>query len=203
MAISIVGAPMTMSMLVLETTHDFALTSVALTAGLVASTVVRDTFGFSFSTWRMHTRGESIRSARDVGWVRTLTVEKMMQKSFGSIPSSITVREFRERFPLGSTREVVLAGPDDGYAGLVETAKAFDATIDPSVEVGTLAIMADVALQPGEDIVTAMKIFDATEADDLAVVDSRRKVVGILSERFVHRRYTDEIEKAQRELFGE
>ncbi len=203
MAISIVGAPMTMSMLVLETTHDFALTSVALTAGLVASTVVRDTFGFSFSTWRMHTRGESIRSARDVGWVRTLTVEKMMQKSFGSIPSSITVREFRERFPLGSTREVVLAGPDDGYAGLVETAKAFDATIDPSVEVGTLAIMADVALQPGEDIVTAMKIFDATEADDLAVVDSRRKVVGILSERFVHRRYTDEIVKAQWELFGE
>jgi CIC family chloride channel protein len=48
-----------------------------------------------------------------------------------------------------------------------------------------------------------MKIFDATEADDLAVVDYRRKVVGILSERFVHRRYTDEIEKAQRELFGE
>lgn len=138
-----------------------------------------------------------------MGWVRTLTVEKMMQKSFGSIPSSITVRAFREKFPLGSTREVVLTGPDDGYAGLVETAKAFDAKIDPSVEVGTLAIMADVALQPDEDIVTAMKIFDATEADDLAVVDSRRKVVGILSERFVHRRYTDEIEKAQRELFGE
>ena len=68
MAVAIVGAPMTMSMLVLETTHDFALTGVAIMAGLCASTVVRETFGFSFSTWRMHTRGESIRSARDVGW---------------------------------------------------------------------------------------------------------------------------------------
>ncbi len=71
MAVAIVGGPMTMSLLVLETTHDFTLTGVAVTAGLCASTVVRETFGFSFSTWRMHTRGQSIRSARDVGWIRS------------------------------------------------------------------------------------------------------------------------------------
>ncbi len=67
MAVAIVGGPMTMSLLVLETTHDFTLTGVAVTACLCASTVVRETFGFSFSTWRMHTRGQNIRSARDVG----------------------------------------------------------------------------------------------------------------------------------------
>jgi CIC family chloride channel protein len=203
MAIAIVGAPMTMSMLVLETTHDFALTSVALTAGLVASTVVRETFGFSFSTWRMHTRGQSIRSARDVGWTRTLTVESMMQKSVESVRATMKIEEFRKKFPLGSTRRVVLTDSSHRYVGLVETAKAFDAKLDASEQIGTLATMADVALRPREDIVTAMKIFDATEADDLAVVDEKRKVLGTLSERFVHRRYTDEVEKAQRELFGE
>ncbi len=203
MAIAIVGAPMTMSMLVLETTHDFALTSVAVTAGLVASTVVRETFGFSFSTWRMHTRGQSIRSARDVGWVRTLTVETMMQKSADTVRAKMTIEEFREKFPLGSTRRVVLTDSTGRYLGLVETAKAFDTKLDPSEKIGSLATMADVALRPREDILTAMKIFDATEADDLAVVDEKRKVLGTLSERFVHRRYTDEVEKAQRELFGE
>lgn len=203
MAIAIVGAPMTMSMLVLETTHDFALTSVAITAGLVASTVVRETFGFSFSTWRMHTRGQSIRSARDIGWVRTLTVEKMMQKSVDTIRSTMTIEEFRAKFPLGSTRRVVLTDSTGRYLGLVETAKAFDAKLDSAEQIGTLATMADIALRPREDIVTAMKIFDASEADDLAVVDEKRKVLGTLSERFVHRRYTDEVEKAQRELFGE
>jgi CIC family chloride channel protein len=203
MAVAIVGAPMTMSMLVLETTHDFALTSVAVTAGLVASTVVRETFGFSFSTWRMHTRGESIRSARDVGWVKSLTVESMMQKSVETVRSTMKIQDFRKKFPLGSTRRVVLTDSSGGYLGLVETAKAFDSKLDPSAEIGSLAAMADVALRPFEDIVTAMKIFDATEADDLAVVDEKRKVLGTLSERFVHRRYTDEVEKAQRELFGE
>jgi CIC family chloride channel protein len=192
-----------MSMLVLETTHDFALTSVAITAGLVASTVVRETFGFSFSTWRMHTRGQTIRSARDIGWVRTLTVEKMMQKSVDTVRSTMSIEQFRNKFPLGSTRRVVLTDSSGGYLGLVETAKAFDAKLDSSAQIGTLATMADIALRPREDIVTAMKIFDASEADDLAVVDEKRKVLGTLSERFVHRRYTDEIEKAQRELFGE
>jgi CIC family chloride channel protein len=35
------------------------------------------------------------------------------------------------------------------------------------------------------------------------VVDDNQAVLGTLSERFVHRRYADEVEKAQREMFGE
>lgn len=203
MAVAIVGGPMTMAMLVLETTHDFALTSVAITAGLTASTVVRETFGFSFSTWRMHTRGQNIRSARDIGWVRSLTVGKMMQKATDAAPASISIAEFRRRFPLGSTTRVVLTDAQDRYFGIVETPKAFDANADPDAEVGSLATMRNIALRPAQDVRTVMKIFDASEADDLAVLDDEDHVLGILSERFVHRRYTDEVEKAQREMFGE
>ena len=203
MGVAIVGGPMTMSMLVLETTHDFALTSVAVTAGLVASTVVRDTFGFSFSTWRMHSRGQNIRSARDIGWVRALTVGKMMQRGAETAPATMSVEEFRRRFPLGSTERVVLVDSTDQYFGIVETPKAFDSTVKPDAEIGSLAIMRDVALHPAQDVRTVMKIFDASEADDLAVIDDEGHVLGTLSERFVHRRYTDEVEKAQRDLFGE
>ena len=203
MGVAIVGGPMTMSMLVLETTHDFALTSVAVTAGLVASTVVRDTFGFSFSTWRMHSRGQNIRSARDIGWVRALTVGKMMQRGAETAPSNMSVEEFRRRFPLGSTERVVLVDSTDQYFGIVETPKAFDSAVKADAEVGSLAIMRDVALHPAQDVRTVMKIFDASEADDLAVIDDEGHVLGTLSERFVHRRYTDEVEKAQRDLFGE
>jgi CIC family chloride channel protein len=151
----------------------------------------------------MHTRGQAIRSARDIGWVRALTARRMMQKSVETVPASISIADFRDRFPLGSTRRVVLTDPQEHYLGLVETAKAFDAKLHPDEAIGTLAMLRDIALKPGQDIVTVMKVFDATEADDLAVVDEQGKVLGTLSERFVHRRYTDEIEKAQRELFGE
>jgi CIC family chloride channel protein len=203
MAVAIVGGPMTMSMLVLEVTHDFALTGVAITAALCASTFVRETFGFSFSTWRLHTRGESIRSARDVGWMRALTVGKMMQRGTETALSTTPVAEFRRRFPLGSTNKVVLVDSSGLYAGIVETAKAFDAATDPGAEIGTLGVLQDVALAPAQDVRSAMRSFDLSEADYLAVLNDARAVLGTLSERFVHRRYADEVEKAQREMFGE
>jgi CIC family chloride channel protein len=203
MAASIIGAPMTMSLLVLETTHDFALTGVAVTAALCASTVVRETFGFSFSTWRMHTRGQTIRGPRDVGWIRTLTVGKMMQRSADTVPAATSVGEFRRRFPLGSTPNVVLTDGTGAYFGIVDTARAFDAGVDDDVEVGTLADMKSVALEPQQDVRQAMKVFDNYGADFLAVVNPEGGVIGTLAEKFVHRRYTDEMEKAQREMFGE
>ncbi len=203
MAVAIVGGPMTMSLLVLETTHDFTLTGVAVTACLCASTVVRETFGFSFSTWRMHTRGQNIRSARDVGWICNLTVGKMMQRAVETATAEITIAEFRRRFPLGSTANVVLADRTAKYFGIVDTSRAFEASLDKDLEIGTLAIMKDVVLSPSEDVRHAMRTFDIHGADFLAVVDDGGEVIGTLSEKFVHRRYTDEMEKAQREMFGE
>jgi len=203
MAVAIIGAPMTMSLLVLETTHDFALTGVAVTAGLVASTVVRETFGFSFSTWRFHTRGQTIRSARDVGWIRNLTVGKMMQRLPETAPATMSVAEFRRRFPLGSTASVVLTDNAGVYFGIVDTASVYDTSLDDADEVGSLGSMKDVALEPQQHVQEAMMVFDTNGADFLAVVSTEGEVIGTLSEKFVHRRYTDEMEKAQREMFGE
>jgi CIC family chloride channel protein len=203
MAVAIVGGPMTMSMLVLEVTHDFALTSVAITAALCASTFVRETFGFSFSTWRLHTRGENIRSARDIGWMRALTVGKMMQRGAETAPAATSIAEFRRRFPLGSTSKVVLVDAAGQYAGIVDTARAYDTTIEPEADIGSLATLQGIALAPAQDVRSAIHTFDLSEADYLAVVDDSSAVLGTLSERFVHRRYADEVEKAQREIFGE
>ena len=59
LAVSVVGGPLTMSFLVLETTGDFGVTTVVIAACMVASLLVRETFGYSFSTWRLHLRGAS------------------------------------------------------------------------------------------------------------------------------------------------
>ena len=203
MGVAIIGGPMTMSMLVLETTHDFALTGVALVAGLCASTVVRDTFGFSFSTWRLHTRGETIRSARDVGWVRNLTAGKMMQRGTDTVAAATTIAEFRRRFPLGSTGRVVVTDAAGHYLGIVDTVKAFDVELSPEAEVGTISSTEDATLSPADDVRSVMRAFDVSEAPYLAVIGDDGTLLGTLSEKFVHRRYTEEIEKAQREMFRE
>lgn len=203
LAAAIVGAPMTMAMLILEGTHDFVLASAVMAAVLVANTVVRQAFGYSFSTWRLHLRGESIRSARDVGWVRNLSAGKMMRKDANHTPQDTSVAEFRRRFPLGSTQRVVLEDEAGHYAGVVPLAMVYADGVRKDASVGEYAQHRDAALTADTDIVAVMKIFDATQADELAVVDGERKVLGVLSEGFVRKRYAEELEKRERELMGE
>ncbi|MBC3941231.1 chloride channel protein [Sphingomonas albertensis] len=203
LAVAVVGGPMTMAMLVLEATHDFALTGAVLAAALVSSTIVRETFGYSFSTWRLHLRGETIKSARDVGWVRTLTAGRMMRRETKAMPAATTIAKFRRRVPLGATSRTVLVDADDRYAGIVQTPTAYAEGLDPASPVGALGVNTDAALTPTMDIAEVMRRFDASGADELAVLDEDRMVLGILSESFVRRRYAEELEKSQRELFGE
>ncbi|MEG3174498.1 chloride channel protein [Sphingomonas sp. ZB1N12] len=203
LAVAVVGGPMTMAMLVLEATHDFSLAGATIAASLVSSTIVRETFGYSFSTWRLHLRGETIKSARDVGWVRTLTAGRMMRKVERATPARISIVEFRRLFPLGSTSRVVVVDDQDRYAGIVQTASAFAEGVTSNEAVGSLAIHQDQMLSPDADIKAVMSAFDAAGADEMAIVAADGKVLGVVSESYVRRRYAEELDKSQREMFGE
>ncbi|MBO9827555.1 chloride channel protein [Xanthomonas sp. A2111] len=203
MAAAVIGAPMTMAMLVLEGTHDFVLASAVMVAVLVANTIVRQIFGYSFSTWRLHLRGETIKSARDVGWVKHLSAGRMMQKDVHPLAATTSVAEFRRRFPLGSGTRVVLEDESGHYAGLVTLAAAYADGVNADAAIVDYAGNRDVALPADTDVVTAMRQFDLTQSDELAVVDEQGKVLGVLSESFVRKRYAEELDKRQRELMGE
>ncbi|WP_420010179.1 chloride channel protein [Xanthomonas sacchari] len=203
MAAAVIGAPMTMAMLVLEGTHDFVLASAVMVAVLVANTIVRQIFGYSFSTWRLHLRGETIKSARDVGWVKHLSAGRMMQKDVHPLAATTSVAEFRRRFPLGSGTRVVLEDDSGHYAGLVTLAAAYADGVNAEAAIVDYAGNRDVALPADTDVVTAMRQFDLTQSDELAVVDEQGKVLGVLSESFVRKRYAEELDKRQRELMGE
>jgi CIC family chloride channel protein len=201
LAVAIIGGPFTMSFLVLETTGDFGLTAATLTASIVASLVVRETFGYSFSTWRLHLRGETIRSAHDVGWLRTLTAGRMMRTGIAAVPIATYAAEFRERFPLGSTRRVLGLDADGRYAGIIPVS-AVHADPAESGPVGRFAILRDAWLTPEMSIKEIMGAFDASAGDDLAVLDVDKRPVGLLSEAHATRRYAEELDAARRDLTG-
>jgi CIC family chloride channel protein len=203
LATAIVGGPLTMSFLVLETTRDFGVTAATLAASLVASSLVRERFGYSFSTWRLHLRGETIRSARDVGWVRALTAGRMMRTDVPTIAETATLTEFRRRFPLGGPGQVVLLDEDGRYAGIARTAAAYVDGHSPDQRAAALATSRNATLTPDMNISEVMQAFDASEAEELAVVDSTGQVLGVLAENYVSRRYAKELEKVQEGLFGE
>ncbi|HTC96668.1 MAG TPA: chloride channel protein [Bradyrhizobium sp.] len=207
LGVAIVGGPLTMSFLVLEMTRSVDVTAVVLAGCIVTSIFVRFMFGHSFSTWRLHLRGETIRSANDVGWLRNLTVERMMRTDVGKVPSTTTIAACRREFALGSRQAVVVVNNSDDYCGLVLLPDLFSGELDTiadEIQVVELAKYTDIVLLPEMNIKTAMKLFDDAEAEVLAVLESAdsRKVIGFLSETHARRRYVEEIDQATRGVLG-
>lgn len=205
LASGVIGGPLTMTFLVLETTGDLAISAAVLVAAAISTFLVRELFGFSFSTWRFHLRGESIRSAHDVGRVRNLTVGSMMRADVKTVSERATLAEFRTAFPLGSTERVVAADKTGRYAGMMLVADAYqpDAetrSADGSIE--PLLRYRERFLLPGLNVADAAKLFEKAESEELAVVENlgSRKVVGLLTEKYLLRRYAEELDKGLKDV---
>ena len=208
LSVAVVGGPLTMSFLALETTGDFPLSILILAAVTVVSVIVRRTFGYSFATWRLHLRGESIKSAQDVGWIRGLTVRQLMRPDVPTIFADVSIASFVATHPLGSAHWVVATDPFDRYVGMVSVASAHTVTSHAEQarqRVTALLQHEGTALTPDLNVREAARLFEESQSETLAVVSSHsdRSVVGLLSEAHVLRRYTEELDKVRQDLSGE
>ena len=172
---------------------------------MIATQITRELFGYSFATWRFHLRGETIRSAADVGWIRDLTVRSLMRSDLTTVDASMPIEEFREKFPLGSKTRVVAIDATGRYAGMALVAEAHAPDLEAVNGVADILHFQDVVLHPVMNIQEAIAVFDTAEAETLAVVeaDGEHKPIGILSEAHAVRRYAEESEQRRREVIGD
>jgi CIC family chloride channel protein len=202
---SVIGGPLTMSFIALESTGNLWLTTAVLVAVIISTQITRELFGYSFATWRLHLRGETVRSAADVGWIRDLTVRSLMRQDVATVKAHMPIEEFREKFPLGSKTQVVVVDDTGRYVGLALVADAHAPDIEKDKGLLKLVHFRDVVLYPGMNIQEAIAVFESAEAESLAVVDSdgERRPIGVLTEAHAMRRYVEESEQRRREAIGE
>ncbi len=204
LATAIVGGPMTMTFLALESTQNFSVTMAVLAASIAAAITVKRLFGYSFATWRFHLRGETIRSAVDIGWLQALTVGRMMRRAQHTVQQGMTLAAFRQEFPLGATQRVIVVDDEDRYAGIAYPADAHGLAAEQG-DVAAILHHGGHFLLPGMTVKEALAAFEAAEADALAVLDgaATRQVLGLLTEQYALRRYNEELDRKRRELAGE
>jgi chloride channel protein, CIC family len=202
---SVIGGPLTMSFIALESTGNLWLTTAVLVAVMISTQITRELFGYSFATWRLHLRGETIRSAADVGWIRDLTVQRLMRPEVATVVADMGIGEFRGKFPLGSRTQMIAVDATGHYVGLVLVAEAHAVDLEATRSLVGILHHRDVVLHPAMNIQEAIAVFDAAEAESLAVVEpgDQRRPIGILTEAHAMRRYAEESERRRREAVGE
>jgi CIC family chloride channel protein len=202
---SVIGGPLTMSFIALESTGNLWLTTAVLVAVMISTLITRELFGYSFATWRLHLRGESIRSAADVGWIRDLTVRSLMRPDVATVSADMTTGEFRSKFPLGSKTQVVAVDSMGRYVGLAQVAEAHAPDVEAASGLIGILHHRDIVLHPQMNIQEAIAAFDGAEAESLVVVEpgGEQRPIGILSEAHAMRRYAEESERWRRNAVGD
>lgn len=206
-AASVIGAPVTMVLLVLEMTGNFPATGGVMAGVLVSSTITRHAFGYSFSTWRFHLRGLRIRGAQDIGWVNDHKVSDIMFSGTRTFPAHDTLAALREKIPAGSLKRVFLTGPANAYEGIVDVAEAHSAANDAESLARPALALAKAQkffLLPAQNIREALDVFAAAQQEELPVLASAAsaKIIGHASETHVLKRYAQALEKHSAEQAG-
>jgi CIC family chloride channel protein len=197
-AAAIVGAPITMIMIVLETTGDFSAMIGVMVGVVTAAIAVRHWFGYSFATWRFHLRGLSIRSPEDVGWINEVLVGPMMRRDPAVIAAELPVDGLRQRFPPGSTRQVFVVDGRGGLCGIIDPG---DSSVTNQAEtvktVGELVSQPAPFLLPSDNLRTALDRFSQAAQETLPVIDNPkdRRIIGYMTEAYALRRYAHELER--------
>jgi len=136
--------------------------------------------------------------------MRNLTVGRMMRRQMRTVRADTPLAMFRRDFPLGSTQRVVVLDAEDRYAGIALVAEAHADGEDTHTLADVLHYQ-DMMLLPQMTIKEAIAMFENAESDALAVVDGpeTRHVIGLLTEQYALRRYSEELDRRRRELSGE
>ncbi len=203
---AIVGGPLTMTFLVLESTGNLGVAGGVLAASIATTLAVRATFGYSFTTWRLHLRGETIRGGQDIGWLRDLTVGRMMAPTPPTFPADQSVSAFREAYPLGSANVVVATGEDGKYLGLIHVSEAYALALENAGDGGPIAPSSVCRRLSCIQMTTPAGRSTSSAPPRPTRLSSSRvepgRVLGTLGEAYAARRYAQETNLAMRGVLG-
>jgi len=208
-AAAIIGAPITMIMLVFETTLDYPVATGVAVAVIVASVATKRWFGYSFATWRFHQRGVDLTGAYDVARLEQLTVREVLNRNVLRVATTTDIDTLCSLFLLGPRHIAFVEDAAGNFVGTVDATYANAALIEqrePRPTAGDLAAESPVFFVALSDrLSTALDVFDEARIDVIAVVQSTDypRLMGAVDEVSVLRRYFDEAEQLRREELGD
>ena len=203
---SVIGGPLTMTFIALETTGDLWLTTAVLIAVIISA---QDDAGIL----RLFVRHLALPSARrDHPQRRRHRLDARTHCRQDDAPRRADRggRRHHRRLPRRLSR-----GLDhlrhrgrrrqDAMRAWSASPMRMPPKSRPANRCGTCSTMANDMLLPGMAIKDAVLAFDRAEAESLPVVNSYldRRVVGLLTEAHALRRYSAELERRRQELIGD
>ena len=206
---AVLGAPISTILMMFELTSDYALTIAVMIATAIASVIIQQVHGRSFFTWQLERRGVVIKGGQEIGLLRAIKVEGVMDRTYGTVAPDTPIAQVRERLqeaPWGELFVVDGAGRLTGtiiFSDLHEA--AFDTSHDNEWVASSVARDHPAILCIDDDLANAFEVFGASGEAHLPVVESAEsgRMLGVAHEHEVMLSYHRALEQIRAEERGE
>jgi CIC family chloride channel protein len=177
----IIGSPLAMAFLVLESTGDYEA-SLLVAAGTIVSAYVTDRlFGYSFATWRFQQRGLALEGGHDVSRLTVTPIADLVRRPKFTLPPTASLEEAARVVSLAGSKGVAVVAPRGEFLGLVDPAllelvqgedgplpvTAFDLIDAKTTRLTTMTPLADVVTIFQREDWTALPVVAETNAQQL------------------------------------
>ncbi|MCE4225287.1 hypothetical protein HCU64_16145 [Methylobacterium sp. C25] len=184
---SIIGSPLAMIFLVLETGASLDATAAVAVGAIVASFLTGRLFGYSFATWRFQLRGLGIEGGRDVSRFSALSIRSLVRPPKQTLDAEAGIEEVLRAVSVAGSRGTAVKGRDGRFIGLIDPDLVEIASVERSLPVVATDLICNPPVNVSE-FASLAEILDLFRKDDratVAVIDSidSRKLIGCVRAR--------------------
>ena len=206
---AVLGAPISTILMIFELTNDYKLTIAVMIATVIASVVTQALYGRSFFALQLERQGVSIKGGQDIGLLKALTVESLMDTKYDTIAPDTPLAEVRRRLLEAKYGELFMVDEDGRLTGTIIFSDLRDTAVDTSHDddwvASNVARKQPAVLRVTDDLATAVELFGASGETHLPVVETRTgaKLIGVAHEHEVVLAYHRALQRQRDEERGD
>lgn len=206
---AVLGAPISTILMIFEMTSDYELTIAVMVATVIASVVTQQVHKRSFFVWQLERRGVSIRGGHQTGLMRRVKVSSVMDHRYSAVAPETPIAQVRLKLQAAPWGELFVVDEDGALTGIITYADlheaAFDTSHDSELIASNVARSVPAALQIGDHLENAVKVFNLTGEPHIPVVADKKSMTmrGLVHEHEVMLAYQRALNQARAEERGE
>jgi len=188
---SVLGAPISMIIIVIELTGSYIYGLSTLVSLAISVTIVQVKFGSSYFDRQLSARGIDMSLGRSGIFLRELSVVELINKDFICLKLETSVSDAKTFMFEKNTSEAMVTGNDGLFIGKLDLISLLDGegshSIKDWVDVNCITIPSDASLQD------AMEIASNFVGEFIPIIDkSKNEIIGTISENALFAAYLEQ-----------
>ncbi len=174
---AVLGAPISTALMIFELTGGYEITIAVMIATAIASVITQQFRIRSFFALQLERRGLNIKDGREMGSLRAIRIDALMERDYPTIQAEAGLSEVREKLQKSPWGLLFVVDAEARLRGILSfadlSAAAFDTSRDHEFCAANLSHDAPAVLAMDDDLETALAVYHAADEAHVPVVDSR------------------------------